>query len=105
LLLLEVDFGHLGREHPSSFLKFWVVASTLVHPEEPILGGLIHVQVLDELTGLKAQIIVFIHVVDQCPGPSPGSRCECGGGDLGAGRGFRSSLRQIKIPTCPARRS
>lgn len=65
LLLLEVDFGHLGGKHSACFLKLRIVAGTLVHSEESILGGLIHVQVLNEFTGLQAQVVVLIHVADR----------------------------------------
>ena len=65
---MQVDFGHLGGKHPACFLKLRVVACTLVHSEESILGGLIHVQVLNEFTGLQAQVVILIHVADKCPG-------------------------------------
>lgn len=107
LLLLAVDLGHLGGKHPACFFKLRVVACPLVHSEKSILGGLVHVQVLNEFAGLQAQVAVLIHVAGasqslaQVAGVSVGERGP-GCGLLQRGPGLRSSPGQSTPSTCRA---
>ena len=61
LLLLHVDFIHFGGEDFSGFFKVRVVPRVSPHSEQPVSRRLVHVQVFNEFTRLKTQIVVFIH--------------------------------------------
>lgn len=50
LLLLDVDFRHLGGKHSPGLLEVGIIPSIPLHSEQPVSGRLVHVQILDEFT-------------------------------------------------------